>query len=143
VSRSRSRDNAPQAIQHSQINGWQRALLLVAGTAEIVVFGLPLIFLGPYIRPYVRQWDPHIYKEYGVARVAVGALLLYGGARAGSDVRPVMWFAALFYALHLVISLYDLAAGNVARIEWAVVGLYAIWVAGLVLLSTRTLPPVE
>lgn len=100
---------------------WLRPLLVVAGVLEIGLFGLPLLFFGQYIQPFVWHWDPHIYKEYGVARIVLGIAFLLA-LRGDAGIRRFLGtVAVLFYGLNVGVALFDLATGNVARIEWAVV----------------------
>ncbi len=107
---------------------WLRPLLIVAGALEVGLFGLPLMFFGQYIQPFVRHWDPHIYKEYGVARIVFGIAFLLAARRDAGARRFGGIVALLFYGLNIAVSLFDLATGNVARIEWAVV-LYSLVLA--------------
>ncbi len=110
---------------------WLRPLLAVAGVLEIGLFGCGLVFFGRYIEPFVREWDPHIYKEYGVARIALGAAFLFGARSGGGAALLAGTLAALFFAFNTCVSLFDLAAGNVAAIEWAVVAYSALLVFAL------------
>lgn len=106
--------------------------LSLAGLLEVGLFGLPLVLAGRYIATFVRAWDPHIYHEYGVARIWIGMLFMYAGRRGRDDHRVLVARAgAAFYLLNIVVSLYDLAVGNVARVEWAVVGLSAVLAVAL------------
>ena len=109
---------------------------------EIGLFGLPLIGMGRWVGKFVRCYDPHIFKEYGVARVTMGALFLLG-ARKREARAAVATVGALFYALNLLTSITDLLLGNVDRLEYAVAVLSAglsAWLARLSAAYRRRAP---
>jgi|GEM_PF-2353260 len=105
-----------------------RRLLVACGLMEIGLFGLPLIAAGRWIGRFVRCYDPHIFKEYGVARVAIGVLFLLG-ARKREARAAVAVIGTVFYSLNLFTSVVDLVLGNVARLEYLIGVLSAILAA--------------
>lgn len=88
--------------------------LLAAGAAEIVLFGLPLVLLGPMIGYYVYHFDAHIYKEYGVARMVMGVAFLMGARRPPAR-HTIAQVGTLFYSANIVVSVTDIILGNVSR----------------------------
>lgn len=111
-----------------------RRMLNTAGWVEIVVFGLPLIFAGRRVAKHVTAHDPHIYKEYGVARIVMGLAFLIGARRARE--RKVLGrIGSIFYGSNIIVSLVDLAMANVSRAELAVVALSTVFSAALGRLS--------
>lgn len=99
-------------------------LLRLAGVIEISLFGVPLLVAGRLIKPYVANYDPHIYKEYGVARSLMGLTFLLGAANPRARI-TVARAGALYYASNFLISTVDLVSGNVDGVEAAVMGLSA------------------
>lgn len=103
-------------------NGICHHALALAGLSEIGLFGLPLVVSGRRVARYVRCYDPHIYREYGVARIALGLIFLLGYRKPEARY-AIRRAAAAYYAANALASLTDLFRRRVAPIEWAALGL--------------------
>ncbi|MDP2871351.1 MAG: hypothetical protein Q8P31_02290 [Bacillota bacterium] len=131
---------AAAALERSGADEALRRTLNTAGWLEIALFGLPLIFAGRRVARYVREHDPHIYKEYGVARIVMGLAFLLG-ARHPEDRRTIARIGSVFYGCNIIVSVIDLALANVAHVELAVVALSSALSAALGRLSAYPRTP--